>query len=327
MAVDHFCCLLVALTGGDFYLIMSVNFPVMQNTCNFKKMENSNMFALHAVENVFRCIFLHNWVEVMCPCLYHSLFVGVSFLLQCLFSLQVRNLEEAVQELWKRKDEADKDLIASLRADAGLPTQEEIFYISPFSDDEDSESLLLKNENSRSLKFSLKGIGEKSHRKTKESGKKSSKKRFHKKNRSVTPFTSGTPTENLGGHTDGPLFGYNSGDNKDKEIQVSGKHGPGFSKYKYIDEVTVAAGTKKPGIIKMKNQKPHSFSDREDSGAQSGKPKAGQGPKLVIHLGARNRNTDSPSKCDASSLKKGQNVTSSNGMTSLICGCFCFYLK
>ncbi|KAL8500819.1 hypothetical protein ACS0TY_020414 [Phlomoides rotata] len=227
--------------------------------------------------------------------------------------LQVRNLEEAVQELWKQRDEADRDLIASLRAEAGLPTQEEIFDISPFSDDEDSEPVL-KNEN-RSLKFSLKGIGDKSLRKTKEPGKKSSKKKYDKKKGNDTSFTSGTPTENIVGHTDGPLFGHNSVDNKNKEIQISGKPGAGISKYKYVDEVTVATGTKTPGIIKMKNKKPHSLTNREDSGAQSGMPKAGQGPKLVIHLGGRNRNTNSPSRCEPSSLKKGQDVTSSNAGT------------
>lgn len=214
-----------------------------------------------------------------------------------------------------------------MRADAGLPTQEEIFDISPFSDDEDSEPVLLKNENSRSLKFSLKGMGDKSLRKTKESGKKSSKKKYDKKKGNETSFTSGTPTENFGGHTDGPLFGYNSGDDKNKEIQISGKPGAGFSKFKYVDEVTVATGTKTPGIIKIKNKKPHSLTNREESLAQSGMLKAGQGPKLVIHLGGRNRDTNSPSRCEASSLKKGQDVTLINGMTSLISGLFRFSFK
>ncbi|KAL6981437.1 hypothetical protein U1Q18_023067 [Sarracenia purpurea var. burkii] len=52
--------------------------------------------------------------------------------------MQVRDLEDAVQELWRRRDQADCDLIASLRAATGLPTQEEIFSISPYSDDEES---------------------------------------------------------------------------------------------------------------------------------------------------------------------------------------------
>ncbi|RYR69423.1 hypothetical protein Ahy_A03g015966 isoform F [Arachis hypogaea] len=42
--------------------------------------------------------------------------------------LSDQGLEAAVQELWKRRNIADRDLIASLRAAAGLPPiQEEIF--------------------------------------------------------------------------------------------------------------------------------------------------------------------------------------------------------
>lgn len=230
-------------------------------------------------------------------------------------------------------------MIASLRADAGLPTQEEIFDISPFSDDEDSEPVLLKSEYSRSLKFSLKGLGDKSPKKTKEYGKKSSKKKYGKKG-NETSFTSGTDAQNFGGHTNGPLFGCNSGDNKTEEIQFSGEPatsaGAGIlpegicsvneaaiSKHKYVDEVTTAAGTKTSRTIKIKNNKPHGLTNREDSGAHSGMLNTGHGPKLVIHLGGRNRNTNSATKYEASSLKRGQYLTSSNGMTSAIYGCFC----
>ncbi|KAL4384114.1 hypothetical protein GQ457_15G027710 [Hibiscus cannabinus] len=45
---------------------------------------------------------------------------------------QVAISEDAVQELWKRRDKADQDLISSLRASAGLPTQEEIFLFLHF---------------------------------------------------------------------------------------------------------------------------------------------------------------------------------------------------
>ncbi|XP_017224021.1 uncharacterized protein LOC108200403 isoform X2 [Daucus carota subsp. sativus] len=75
---------------------------------------------------------------------------------------QVRDLEDAVQELWKRRDIFDRDLIAKLRSAAGLPTQEEIFSISPFSDDEDSGPIAPKNEYGRSVKFSLKRLVDKS---------------------------------------------------------------------------------------------------------------------------------------------------------------------
>ncbi|KAL7126133.1 hypothetical protein ABFS83_14G165300 [Erythranthe nasuta] len=214
---------------------------------------------------------------------------------------QVRNLEESVQELWKRRDEADKDLIASLRAAAGLPTQEEIFDISPFSDDEESVPVP-KNEYGRSLKFSLKGFGDKSPKKSKEHGKKSSKKKHNKKkgNRS---------------------FG---GDFKNEEMQISGEptafspvagsltEGTSAVKHKNVDEVLTTNVTKGSRTIKIKSNKSNGLANKDETGTNSGAPKAA--PKLVIHLGGRSRNTISPPIPDAApSVKTGKNFTSSKG--------------
>ena len=44
------------------------------------------------------------------------------------------------------RDGADRDLIASLRAAVGLPTQKEIFLISPYSYNEETGHVMLKNE-------------------------------------------------------------------------------------------------------------------------------------------------------------------------------------
>ncbi|EFJ19680.1 hypothetical protein SELMODRAFT_444121 [Selaginella moellendorffii] len=49
---------------------------------------------------------------------------------------QATSVEEAVVELWKRKDEADRDQIKSLRASAGLPSESEMARLCPSSDDE-----------------------------------------------------------------------------------------------------------------------------------------------------------------------------------------------
>ncbi|KAG8391232.1 hypothetical protein BUALT_Bualt01G0166500 [Buddleja alternifolia] len=235
---------------------------------------------------------------------------------------KIKNLEEAVQELWRRRDESDKDLIASLRAAAGLPTQEEIFDISPFSDDEESGPLV-KNDFSRSLKFSVKGLSDKSPMKNKEHGKKSSNKKYGKKKRNEVSLISRT-------NTDGPLFGYNTSDNKNEEMQFSGEpvtHSPvagslnegiysvnetAVPKNKYIDDVTATSGTKKSRTIKIKSSKPHSLTGKEESGTNTGMLKTAQGPKLVIHLGGRNRSANSPPRSDASSFQKGQDLTPSN---------------
>ncbi|KAI7741806.1 hypothetical protein M8C21_003239, partial [Ambrosia artemisiifolia] len=92
---------------------------------------------------------------------------------------RVRDLEDAVQELWRRRDKADRELTARLRAAAGLPTQEEIFSIQLYSDDEDNKPLT-KNEHGRSLKFSLKAPVDKSPK------KKSASKKYGPENESST---------------------------------------------------------------------------------------------------------------------------------------------
>ncbi|KAL0379873.1 UNVERIFIED_CONTAM: hypothetical protein Sangu_0051600 [Sesamum angustifolium] len=218
------------------------------------------------------------------------------FFLQSLSRYQVRNLEEAVQELWKRRDESDRVLIASLRSAAGLPAQEEIFDISPFSDDEESGPMLLKNEYSRSLKLSLKGLEDKSPRKSKEHGKKSSKK-YAKKNGNEAPSISRSDTyQGVGGHADGPFSGYNRGENKHEEIQFSGEPAASSPVAAILNEGTCSVN--EAGLPKH-------------NGTNS--LKSAQGPKLVIHLGGRNRSMNSPPRSEASSSKQGPYLTSSNG--------------
>ncbi|KAK4379694.1 hypothetical protein RND71_001556 [Anisodus tanguticus] len=234
-------------------------------------------------------------------------------------SYQVRNLEDAVQELWRRKDVADKDLIASLRAGAGLPVEDEIFSISPFSDDEDP---VVKNEHSRSLKFSLKGLVDKSPKKSKEYGKKSSYKKSGKKK--------GLTGQNEA-HLDAASLGYSAGDVKNEELQAYGEldsfsspvgsmtegicsiNQAGVIKHKFIDEVT---GNKGKRTVQMKGSKPQRL-DRDDVGIQTSMPKTSKGPKLVIHLGSRNKNIAGSPKSDASSCQKEQDLTTSNGSEDL----------
>ncbi|KAL7204405.1 hypothetical protein ACSBR2_017472 [Camellia fascicularis] len=246
---------------------------------------------------------------------------------------QVSNLEEAVQELWRRRDETDRDLIASLRASAGLPTQEEIFSISPYSDDEESGPIMLKNEYGRSLKFSLKGIVDKSPKKTKEYGKKSSNKKYAKKKGYHSSLISKSEAHNnFEGHRDPPSFGYSGIDDKNDDMQshrsepfsspVAGSLSEGICsinqaavlKHSFIDEVTVGNANTKSRMVQI-NSKPQGFGSGGDAGKDASKSKATntKGPKLVIHLGARNRNLASSPRSDASSYQKEQELTTSNG--------------
>lgn len=228
----------------------------------------------------------------------------------------MRNLEDAVQELWRRRDEADKELIASLRAGAGLPVEEEIFSISPFSDDEDSGPVV-KNEHSRSLKFSLKGLVDKSPKKSKEYGKNSSYKKSGKKKGQQLSLTGQNET-----HPDG------AGYVKNEELQAYGEldsfsspvgsltegicsiNQAGVIKHKFIDEVT---GNKGKRTVQIKGSKPQRL-DGDDIGIQTSMPKTSKGPKLVIHLGSRNKNVAGSPKSDASSCQKEQDLTTSNGI-------------
>ncbi|KAL2478485.1 PHD finger family protein [Forsythia ovata] len=217
---------------------------------------------------------------------------------------QVRNLEEAVQELWRRKDEADRDLIASLRAAVGLPTQEEIFDISPFSDDEEeNEPGISKNEYGRTLKFSLKGLGDKSPKMSKEHGKRSSNKKYGKKKGKETFLIRRTEAHQSSGQINGPLFGYSSGGNKTEELQSYEE--PDTSPFPL-------AGNKTSRTIKIKRSNPHTLSNKEDVVNNSGTSKTTKGTKLVIHLGGRSGNITSPPRSEASSFKKEQDLTSSN---------------
>ncbi|KAF3629515.1 putative tRNA-dihydrouridine(20a/20b) synthase [NAD(P)+]-like [Capsicum annuum] len=235
-------------------------------------------------------------------------------------SYQVRNLEDAVQELWRRRDVADRDLIASLRAGAGLPVEDEIFAISPFSDDEDSGPVV-KNEHNRSLKFSLKGLVDKSPKKSKEYGKKSSYKKSGKKK--------GLTGQNEG-HPYAPSGGYGAGDVKNEELQayreldsfsspvgsltegICSINQAGVIKHKFIDEVTGNTGKR---TVQMKGSKPRPL-DGDDVGIQTSMPKTSKGPKLVIHL--RNKNTAGSPKSDASSCQKEQDLTTSNGSEDVV---------
>ncbi|KAK3016161.1 hypothetical protein RJ639_007701 [Escallonia herrerae] len=246
---------------------------------------------------------------------------------------QVRDLEDAVQELWRRKDHADRDLIKSLRAAAGLPTQEEIFSISPYSDDEEYGPTPSKNEYGRSLKFSLKGVVDKSPKKS--SGKKSSNKKYSKgKGYQKTLMGKTEAHHSFEVHSDGQSCGYSTGDNKDEDMQphrsrerdifpypiagslteegVCSVNQAGHLKHRFIDEVTASNGTRAPRV-QIKRNRPHGGVIAEETEKQASKSNITKGPKLVIHLGARAKNAINSPRSDASSCQREQDLTASNG--------------
>ncbi|XP_039034202.1 uncharacterized protein LOC120170310 isoform X1 [Hibiscus syriacus] len=231
---------------------------------------------------------------------------------------QVTDLEDAVQELWKRKDKADRDLIYSLRAAAGLPTQEEIFSISPFSDDEENGPVMLKNEFGRSLKVSLKGIAEKSPKKNKEYGKRSSSKKYLKKKTNETSLISqGESQLSFERNQDIPEAVIQKDEGQDISSPVAGicsTSQQGILKYKVADEVMVSDEDRKSCVLKIKSSKPHDLDRGGDDGKHDNKSNTVKAKKLVINLGAGKINVTNSPISDASSSQKKQDVVLHNGV-------------
>lgn len=245
--------------------------------------------------------------------------------------LQVKNPEDAAQEIWRRRNVAERDLIASLRAAAGLPTQDEIFSISPFSDDEDSGPLKLKSEYTRSFKFSLKNLANDSPK------KKSSSKKTAKKKDSESFMTNKVDTHNsFDGHSDIKSV-HSLDDDKNDDIQSQRNDGPdvysspatgslsqteasfpisqpGVLKHKFVDEVMVSDEERKPRVVRIKSNKPNILDSEEESGKQSVKTQNVKGKKLVINLGARKINVASSPRSDTSSCQKDQDLVTVNGI-------------
>ncbi|XP_021736150.1 uncharacterized protein LOC110702701 isoform X1 [Chenopodium quinoa] len=243
---------------------------------------------------------------------------------------QVRGLEDAVQELWRRRDEADRDLIASLRAAAGLPTQEEIFSISPFSDDEDNDLSAGKGEHGRA-RFSLKSLTDFSPKKIKESGKKPYSKKYVKKKGYQTSLD-GKMEVKPEEYSETQLFGSRLGNNKEMSqphgpdlfsSPVSGSFSPndgnfsnkeqGFLKHKSMDEVAGSNADRRATVVQIKSKKPNDTAVSEDVGQFGNKPKTIKGTKLVIHLGGRNKTITNSPRSDSSSYQREQDLVTLSG--------------
>ncbi|XP_040994816.1 uncharacterized protein LOC121241203 isoform X2 [Juglans microcarpa x Juglans regia] len=250
---------------------------------------------------------------------------------------QVKGIEDAIRELWRRRDEADCDLVSSLRAAAGLPTQEEIFSISLYSDDEENGPMRMKDEHGRSLKFSLKGLVEKSPKKTEDYVKKSSNKKNAKKKEYEAPLVVNLEyQESFEGHNNAQSFGYSSDDNNNDDRLFCRKEGlqrdsfpvagslshskgicsinqPGVMKHKFVDDVMVNDEDRAPRAVRLENVKPYGLDTGEDFGKHSCKSKDVRGKKIVISLGRRKKNvTDSPMS-DASNCQREKDLMTPKG--------------
>ncbi|KAI4323419.1 hypothetical protein L6164_023026 [Bauhinia variegata] len=251
---------------------------------------------------------------------------------------KVKDLEDAVQELWRRKNIAEKDLIASLRAAAGLPTQDEIFCISPYSDDEDSGNVKAKSESGRSLKISLKNLSDNSSKKSKDYGKKSSSKKYAQKKDYQTSMTGKTDAhQSSEGHSDmKPLHSLDDDKNDDVQSQrnegpdvysssspaagstsqtdgLSHINPPGNLKHKFVGEVMVSDEERKPRVVRIKSNKAQTLDSEDESGKYGDKTQNVKGKKLVINLGPRKINVTNSPRSDNSGCQRDQDLVTPNG--------------
>ncbi|XP_069155928.1 uncharacterized protein [Solanum lycopersicum] len=266
------------------------------------------------------CDICERWVHCECDGISDEIYLQFQVDRSLLYSCpecrgcsdQSTKSENVVQEIWRRRDLADRDLIANLRAGAGLPVEDEVFSISPFSDDEDTAPVV-KNANKKSLKFSHKGLVDKSLKKSKGYGKKSGKEKGL-----IGQYE---------GHPDAPSGGYSAGDVKNDELQAYGELDSFFSPAGnltegicsfnmagVIDDITGNTGKR---TVQRKGSKPQRL-DGDDVGIQTSMPKTSKDPKGVIHLGALDKNIAGSPKSDASSCQKEQDLTTSHGNEDLV---------
>ncbi|KAH7675378.1 Histone-lysine N-methyltransferase protein [Dioscorea alata] len=245
---------------------------------------------------------------------------------------QVRDIDDAVQELWRRKDQTDSDLIASLRAAAGLPSQEEIFSISPFSDDEETGSIGLKKDSGRALKFSVKGLTDYSTKSLKDYGKNSlsnslsnnySKDGFQLQ--SVGKFDGlyqnvdkWNRMSTVDGLRDRKVDDQNScGSNKSEmfssPLTITTANGSAVSNNNVGGMGMVTNNIGKIPKIQIKASKSQSIHMMEDSERNSIKREIAKGTKLVIHLGGKNRNLTCSPMSEPLSCQQEKDFVPSDG--------------
>ncbi|XP_072992393.1 uncharacterized protein [Typha latifolia] len=242
---------------------------------------------------------------------------------------QVHDTEDAVRELWKRKDIADCDLITSLRAAAGLPSQEEEISASPSSDDEQIGPIILKNDNGKTLKFSVKGINDKQSKNIKESGKNSLKKKgyqtkFLVENEEIYLEKRHEARSLEDSFIDQKISDMTSPRNDGPEMLSSPRtRSPGMDVISGVNQmdtkyVTVAKESTANRVhvvpkVKIKGAKLPNSHLREYAGENVTKSETMRGTKLVIHIGSRNKNVSGSPRSETSSCQRDQDLASCHG--------------
>ncbi|WVZ90450.1 hypothetical protein U9M48_036752 [Paspalum notatum var. saurae] len=244
---------------------------------------------------------------------------------------QIRDTEDAIRELWKRRDVVDHDLMVSLRAAAALPSLEDVSPSSPNSDDEKLGAYVLKNDGRNTLKFSLKSNSSKPPSETPEQGKTVSKSSGSNKKSSKKKGGQGNKTDD--GHDE--IFLERRHDARssnsrlgDQSIDVNHDRSP----FKNDGNAYISSSTrsseknlKSPSMkavannaemipkVKIKGSKVSSLHFKDSGEENAPKNDTGKGTKLVIHLGSRHKTRSGSPKSELSNSQKEQDLGSVHG--------------
>uniref|UniRef100_R7W7R3 Histone-lysine N-methyltransferase HRX n=1 Tax=Aegilops tauschii TaxID=37682 RepID=R7W7R3_AEGTA len=243
----------------------------------------------------------------------------------CPVCLKIRDAEDAVRELWKRRNIVDHDLMVSLRAAAGLPSLEDVTPC-PNSDDERLGALVLKNDGRNTLKFSFKSNSskppldqseqEKNVPKNSGTNKKHSKKKGNQGNKSVADPNEiflerrhevKSMSSHLGDHTVDINHDRNSFKNNENVFVLSSTR----SSEKDLKSTSAKAATNSADMIpkvKIKGSKVPSLHFKDIGEENNAKGDTGKGTKLVIHLGTRHKSKSGSPKSEMSNSHKEQEL-------------------
>jgi hypothetical protein len=263
----------------------------------------------------------------------HAVSLPYCVLSNVLFCFQIRDTEDAIRELWKRRDTVDHDLMVSLWAAAALPSLEDVLPSCPNSDDERLGAYVLKNEGRNTLKFSLKSNNSKARSETPEQEKivlkspGSSKKHSKKKGSQNNKRVDGQDEVFLERRHDARSSNSHLGDQNvdvDRDLSSFTNEINGYISSstrrtdRNLKSSSVKAGVDNTGMIpkvKIKGSSKISGLHLKDAGEDnSPKSNTGKGTKLVIHLASRHKSSGDSPKSEPSNSQREQEQGSAHGM-------------
>ncbi|AQK40387.1 RING/FYVE/PHD-type zinc finger family protein [Zea mays] len=243
---------------------------------------------------------------------------------------QIRDTEDAIRELWKRRDVADHELMITLRAAAKLPSLEDVSPLYPNSDDEKLGAYVLKSESRNTLKFSLKSNSSKPPPDTPEQEKVVFKSSGSNKKPSKKKGGQGNKTND--GHDEIFLerrHDVKSSNSRLGDQSIDGNHD--MSPFKNDDNAYISSSTrsseknlKSPSMkavtnnadmipkVKIKGSKVSSL-HYKDGEENTSKADTGKATKLVIHLGSRHKTRSGSPKSELSNYQREQDLGSIHG--------------